>query len=255
MKNISHILILAVVLFGGAACATKQISNQTSVNKQPDTDKRMNNLNVANNVANNVETALPQNTKRLFGDQSVEVTRVNLPPNEELPPHDGTRRVIYSLNDYKIKFIQDGKEDERSFKTGDVHYHPGGAHSIKNVGATPAEFIIFERLDGAFPARESVSGKSLLQAAGKNAKELLNNEYFEVTDVNLPAKKSLPTHFGLNRTIYSISPYTIKYKENDGEAREQSFKPGDVHFHPTGLHAVENIGTTEARFLVVEFKK
>ena len=207
------------------------------------------------NAAKNVETAAPQDTERLFGDQSIEVERVNLPQNGELPPHDGTRRVIYSLNDYKIKFIHDGKEDERSFKAGDVHYHPGGVHSVKNVGATPAELVIFERLDGAFPARETVAGQSLLQAAGKNAKELLNNEYFEVTDVNLPAKESLPTHFGLNRAIYSISPYTIKYKENDAEAQEHSFKQGDVHFHPTGLHTVENVGATEARFLVVEFKK
>ena len=252
MKNISRKLILAAVLLGSAGCATEpEKTTKTSNINSTNTNKIINNTNVANNV----ETAAPQDTERLFGDQSVEVVRVKLPPNEELPPHDGSRRVIYSLNDYKIKFIQDRREDEKSFKAGDVHYHPGGVHSIKNVGATPAEFVIFERLDGAFPAHKTVSGQSLLQAAGKNAKELLNNEYFEVTDVNLAAKESLPTHFGLNRVIYSISPYTIKYKENDAAAQEHSFKQGDVHFHPTGLHAVENIGTTEARFLVVEFKK
>ncbi|MEO8071740.1 MAG: hypothetical protein ABI686_00690 [Acidobacteriota bacterium] len=251
MKSFSRELILVALLLGSAGCATEQQRNQTLNINRTNTNKSMNNTNAASNV----ETAAPQDTERLLGDQSIEVVRVNLPPNGELPPHDGTRRVIYSLNDYKIKFIQDGKEDERSFKSGDVHYHSSGVHSIKNVGTTNAEFVIFERLDGAFPARETVSGKSLLQAAAKNAKELLNNEYFEVTDVNLSAKESLPTHFGLNRAIYSISPYTIKYKEGDGEAQERSFKQGDVHFHPTGLHTVENVGATEAKFLVVEFKK
>lgn len=244
MTRTAHELLLVAALLAGAGCATEQV-NRTANGNQTNT----------NNVVNKVEQAAPGRTARLFDNQFVEVMQVELAANQQLPPHTGGRRIIYSLTDYKIKFAQDGREDEKSFQAGDVHYHAGGAHSTTNTGTTPAEFVVFERRGDASQSSEQAAGKTLLDVASGNARELLNNDDFQVLEVNLPPQAKLPLHFGLSRIAYSLAPYTIKFTVEGENAEERSFNKGDVHFHKSGMHSFENTGETPAKFLIVELKR
>lgn len=247
MKKIKFLAIFAAVFLSGIGCATEQMNKTANGNQMNEN---------ANAAVKNIEQAAPGKTERVFDNEFAEVMRVNLEPDQQLPPHKGNRRVIYSLSDYKIKFVQDGQADEKSFQTGDAHYHAGGAHSIMNTGTTRAEFVVFERRAAALPTVPNAeTEKTLSDAAGKNVKELLNNNDFQVLEVNLPPKEKLPAHFGLNRAVYSLSSYTIRFDANNAEAPEQTFNPGDVHFHDANIHTAENVGATPARFLIVKFKK
>ena len=244
MTKFAYKLFLAAVLLTGAGCTTEQ-ADKTATNNQTNT----------NAVAENIEQAAHGKIEPLFDNQFAEVMHVNLAPKQQLPPHTGGRRVIYSLTNYKIKFIQDGREDEKSFKTGDVHYHAGGSHSIMNTGTTPAEFVVFERRNDALPVSEEETGKMLLDVAPGNAKELLNNDDFQVLEVNLLPQAKLPLHFGLNRVVYSLTPYTVNFTVDGKSDEKRSFNKGEAHFHKSGMHSVENTGETPAKFLIVELKR
>lgn len=50
--------------------------------------------------------------------------------------------------------------------------------------------------------------------------------------------------------IYALSDYTIRLTPNE-ETTEQTWKVGEAHAHAAGEHSLQNIGTTEASFLVV----
>ena len=246
MKKIKFLAIFAAVFLSGIGCATEQ-SNKTANGNQMNKNE--------NAAVNNIEQAAPGKTEHVFDNEFAEVMRVSLEPNQQLPPHKGERRIIYSLNDYKIKFIQDGRADEKSFQAGDTHYHAGGAHSITNTGTTPAEFVVFERRNNALPVSEKETGKTLLDVASGNAEELLNNDDFQVLEVNLPPQAKLPLHFGLNRVVYSLTPYTVNFTVDGKSDEKRSFNKGEAHFHKSGMHSVENTGETPAKFLIVELKR
>ena len=50
--------------------------------------------------------------------------------------------------------------------------------------------------------------------------------------------------------MYALSDCTIRFTQ-DGQTSEPTWKAGQAHFHGAGEHTIENIGTSEAKFLVV----
>ena len=92
-----------------------------------------------------VQDEIPSHTSVLHENDAVKVVEVALPEGEKAPTHTGTKRLIYSMNDYTIQFdTPDRSGTERSFTEGDVHWHEGGKHSVNNVGENPAEFLVLE---------------------------------------------------------------------------------------------------------------
>jgi len=75
--------------------------------------------------------------------------------------------------------------------------------------------------------------------------------YAHAHRVDLPAGASIAPHEGGARVIYSLSPYTIRF-ETDGTASEQTFAAGDLHYHESGVHAVDNTGDQPAQFMAFE---
>lgn len=75
--------------------------------------------------------------------------------------------------------------------------------------------------------------------------------YADVHRVDLPAGAAIAPHEGGARVIYSLSPYTLRF-ETDGTASEQTFAAGDLHYHESGVHAVDNTGDQPAQFMAFE---
>ena len=95
------------------------------------------------NLANDVNAAAPNFAKQIFDDDQFRVTEVKLPVNESIPSHDGINRIIYSLSDYTLSYQSNKSEPyEKSFKSGEVHWHEAGKHSLKNIGNTEAQYLI-----------------------------------------------------------------------------------------------------------------
>jgi len=186
------------------------------------------------------------------------VHRVNLPAGEEIAPHEGGPRVIYSLSDYTLQFETDGTATERTIESGTVHDHEGGVHAVANTGDQPASFIAFERVDSELP-EASPSGETIDAVSmpdGATHEVLLDNDRVTVHRIALEPGTSLPSHYGFPRIIYALSDYTVTFVDPEtGERTEKSLSTGDLHDHDPGMHAVENTGDQRAEYLVVAFTK
>ena len=192
----------------------------------------------------------------IFENDYVHVVTVSLDPGAELTSHEGGRRLIYSLSDYTIDW-EEGDADlgTKQWKRGEVHAHAPGKHGAKNTGDSTAEWIAFERKTSDLPDCGDLSlDKDVSSVSGDAAEILFEDENFRMTEITLNPGDSLPMHEGINRVIYALSDYQIRYWSDDSEAAEKTFTKGDAHWHEACQHAMKNSGESVARFLVVAFK-
>lgn len=82
--------------------------------------------------------------KIIIDNEYAQVIKVTLNPGEELAEHDGEVRLVYSLSDYNIEWVENGENlGTRTWKKGSIHIHEKGKHSAKNNGTTKADWIVF----------------------------------------------------------------------------------------------------------------
>jgi quercetin dioxygenase-like cupin family protein len=193
----------------------------------------------------------------IFENDYAQVMHVTLNPGEGLAPHEGPNRLVYSLSDYTIDWTgEEASPIVKNWKKGDVHVHEAGALAVKNSGSTPAEWLAFIRKNESLPAiADQDLDKDVNSLEGGFAKRLFDDGDFRATEVRLAAGETIPLHDGINRVIYALSGYTIRYQGTEEDSAEETFKKGDVHWHDAGRHALENIGDTEAHFLIVAYKR
>jgi quercetin dioxygenase-like cupin family protein len=191
----------------------------------------------------------------LFNNDYAEVVRVTLDPGERLTSHEGGPRLIYSLSDYSIDWEEGGKAlGTKNWKQGEVHVHEAGQHAAYNSGTSRAEWVTFVRRTEALPACEESLDGDVNVLEGDFARQLFDDDQFRLTEITLAPGASIPMHEGINRLIYALSDYTIRYESDKAGVLEKSFNKGEVHWHEGCKHAMENIGNSQAHFLVVAYK-
>jgi beta-alanine degradation protein BauB len=80
----------------------------------------------------------------IFENDHAHVARISLPPGESIPEHDGYHRLVYSLSNYEIRYASEEKGTvEKSFSSGDFHWHAADMHAVENIGDDVAEYILF----------------------------------------------------------------------------------------------------------------
>lgn len=202
------------------------------------------------------ETTVPAaEPEELFTNDYAKVLKVNLAPGATLAAHQGNARVIYSLNDYSIEWEAGAVKETETWQAGAVHFHEANLHSATNTGSTNAEWLAFVRNSESLPeAATTALDNDVNTVGGEYVNQLFDNENFRITEVTLPAGAKLPMHSGTNRVIYSLSDYQIRFESEEEDQVEETFQVGDVHAHKALAHALENIGQSEARFLVVAYK-
>ena len=203
------------------------------------------------------EEVSQEGTKEMiFENDYAKVIKVTLEPNESLAPHDGEERLIYSLSDYNINWTEEGNSGIKTWKKGDVHFHSTGEHAAKNKGSATAEWLVFIKKDAELPdCAENTLDKDVNSVSADFAKKTFDNDIFKVTEVTLSVGESIPMHSGVNRMIYSLTDYQLLYESNLEDKGVKDFKTGDLHWHEACSHALENNGETDAKFLVVAYKK
>ena len=82
--------------------------------------------------------------EKSLSNDAFDVYKVAIAPGGKLAPHKGFARAVYSLDDYKIDFHEDGQTKTRTFAAGEVHFHEPGNHWLKNAGETPADFVVVD---------------------------------------------------------------------------------------------------------------
>lgn len=187
----------------------------------------------------------------VFGNEYAEVFLLTLPPGDSLPAHGGSARAVYSLSDYTLRYVAGADTTERAWMTGEAHVHAPGEHAIWNTGTTEARLLVVARTDAALPAGTLADAP----AADGPVRLLVDDDAMRVTAVTLAPGASLPKHPGLSRIVYALSDYTLEYASNDAAAESKVFTAGTAHWHDADEHTLTNSGTTEARFLIVQFKR
>ena len=85
-------------------------------------------------------------------------------------------------------------------------------------------------------------------------KVFLENEYVRVQEHYLRPGEKAAMHSHPCTVIYQTQDATVRFTLPDGSTREATGKAGGVYWHDAGSHAVENIGDTDVRNIVVEIK-
>lgn len=207
-------------------------------------------------VIRDITEAAPGMVSVVFENDHVRATLVRLEPGDELPPHAGDARAVYSLTDYRILWTEAGESAERAWEEGQAHWHDALDHAVRNIGQTEAVFLVVARTGTALPEAPGLQAEHDAAAVEGGFGDLVfENDHVRITEVTLPPGASQPTHQGVNRLVYSLSDYTVRYTSDRMDTVEATFADGDAHWHEADEHSVENIGDTEARFVLFQFKR
>jgi quercetin dioxygenase-like cupin family protein len=192
----------------------------------------------------------------VFENEYAKVVEITLQPGEQQAEHEGGERLVYSLSDYTIDWLEKGQnKSTQTWNKGDIHVHTAGVHSARNIGSSTAHWILFTRKTNLLPSCEEQSLETDVNlVSSSHANRLYDDERFRVTEVTLEPGEAIQMHDGINRIIYSLSDYTIYYTSNTEGTSENSFTKGDVHWHAGCRHALENSGNTVANYLVISYK-
>jgi hypothetical protein len=203
------------------------------------------------------EAQISKEPSIIFENDYARVFIETLAPGQQQSEHEGLARVIYSLNDYLIEWNENGQNlGIREWKMGEAHIHQPGNHFAKNLSNKQAEWLVFVRSSNALPACGQMSPKKdVVSLKDGFATVLAEDENFKVVKIKLGQGKMIPNHDGLNRLVYSLTDYKISYTDDKVSNEEKEFRKGDTHWHDGCVHSLKNIGTTEAEFILVSFKK
>ena len=95
-----------------------------------------------------------------------------------------------------------------------------------------------------------------MKVAPNTTKVLLENDRVRVLEVQQKPGEKLAMHSHPAYLVYSLSLGKAKFTSPDGKTIEGELnKAGAVNWHEAETHAVENVGTTDSRVLVIELKK
>lgn len=194
-------------------------------------------------------------TSVLLENAQVRVTRVKVPVEGSMQPHDGQRRVVYALTDSEINWRPHGAVAERLlWPEASVHFHDAGRHGLANVGSTPARFLIFERLAAPPLAVVLKTATDADMTAPDGGEVLAENTSFRVLRVTLkPGQVQLP-HAGQPLVVHMLSDANVIVEAGGAAAQQRQWQAGKAYWLAAGLDGVRNTGKADASWLIVELK-
>jgi hypothetical protein len=120
---------------------------------------------------------------------------------------------------------------------------------MKNIRFIIGSIALITLFIGCGEQKEATVVEDIVAAAPEMVKVIFDNEFVKAVEFTIKPGEKLPLHKGGQRAICSLSDYTIRWTEGD-QTIEKSWTKGDVHWHDAVDHAVENIGDTDAHYLI-----
>jgi hypothetical protein len=98
--------------------------------------------------------------------------------------------------------------------------------------------------------------EDMTKAAPNNVKVLFENDRVRVLETPLKSGEKIPLHaHSVPRVVYFMNPLSEKITRPGQEPRIYYRKAGDVAFNEAESLAVENVGVSDGRNIVVELKE
>ena len=88
----------------------------------------------------------------------------------------------------------------------------------------------------------------------RSMKILLENDRVRVQEHYLKPGEKIEMHSHPDKVIYAVNDWKVRETLADGTTRVVEGKAGTARWGKATHHAVENIGTTEVRNIVIELK-
>ena len=115
---------------------------------------------------------------------------------------------------------------------------------------------MFELKEGKFPGEPSKvpADKDPVKLSPQYYKVLVDNEYVRVLERRLKPGQKEQMHSGSCRVVYNLTGSISNVITSDGKTVERTARAGEITWRGATTHAIENVGKTEARTIVIEIK-
>ncbi len=195
----------------------------------------------------------PGMIKILFQNEYVLVTKMSIKSGDAIPVHRESGRILLAEDDCELEIVEgDKKPVRKQFAKDEFAWYDAMVHSLRNPGSKDINMYIITRKNTSLPVIDSPA-----QEAGKSpaVRRLLQNDQVSVSEVFLAAGKSSASQAGHYRMVYAMSEFQLQHTSADGTTETNLKLPGQFHWHHPDLQQIENVGETDARYLVFEFLK
>ena len=204
------------------------------------------------------EKVSPEIYEVLLENEAVKVMKVSFAPGQEDNMHDHYPFTGYILDGGKAQVtMPDGKVNEREFPSGFIAHNGNGIrHKVKNIGSNDINIILIEHKKlGSIPTFDN-NAKLSAHAVSPDIYEIVHeDELIKVYTATFPAGSSDNVHeHGMN-TAYVITGGKVEITGADGSVNERNIPDGAVlHSDKMVRHQVKNIGETDIKVLLAEYK-
>ena len=184
--------------------------------------------------------------------------KVSFAPDQEDNMHDHYPFTGYLIDGGKAQVtMPDGSVNEREFPSGFIAHNGNGIrHKVKNIGSNDINIILIEHKKlGSTPTFENDVNLSA-HAVSPDIYEIVHeDELIKVYTAIFPAGSSDNVHeHGMN-TAYVITGGKVQITGPDGSVNERNIPDGAVlHSDKMVRHQVKNIGETDIKVLLAEYK-
>jgi hypothetical protein len=203
-----------------------------------------------------IVSAAPMLAKTVFANEWVGVARVDLAPDELIPPHEAGTRYVYPLSACTLSVDDNGTEEVAHLVPGELAVWPAGRLSLANVDDTGGEFLVIERHPiETSPELETLAVPDIDIEMERHGTVLLDDESVTAVDVTLAQLTSDPLPPDLPLLVMALGDCDLQLHGDAVPDVEEVMKAGEAIWQAAGYNVVENIGDGQAHFLVISFRK
>jgi quercetin dioxygenase-like cupin family protein len=195
-------------------------------------------------------------------NQYVRLFQVDVPPGKATLMHRHGHDYVYvTLGDAAIENNVEGKPPATlTLKDGQTNFTPGNfAHLVKTVSDSPFRNVTIELLQDekahhSAPAKwDEERGVQILEGGMEDI--LFVKDNVRVSDIQLQPRAMIPLHRHPGpRLLVAVSNVELRTSPTGRTSTPVALKAGEVKWIPAGpAHTLMNVGTRQARFIVLEF--
>ena len=186
----------------------------------------------------------------------IRVLEINYKPGDSSAMHSHPDLVLYVVNSGKTEFTEeDGSKRTMDLPAGTPMIVGATTHSVKNVGTTTVKGYLFEvnrPNKAATTEPDALDATKVASRFYKPVKDSLNIRTIMV-DYKPGTESALHSHPDL--AMYVISPSKTEFTAKDGTKQVMTMDKGTIAVLPADTHSVKNVGSTNAKVLLVEVNR
>jgi len=256
MKQISKASIMAwAISFFFIACNNKEDTTETTSNEAASTETTTTDANTSTPEMDAVKVApgLYTIAKDTMG---IRVLNILYKPGDSSAMHSHPDNALYVIDGSKGEFTaKDGSKQVVEFKGGMTMIGGAETHSVKNIGNTTLKAILVETTRPNQAANSHDVALDATKVASKFYKPVQDSLNMRIVMVDYKPGTSSALHSHPDLVMYVISPAKAEFTAKDGTKQVMTLDKGMVAVIPSDTHSVKNIGSTNAKVVLIEVNR